>query len=242
MALITNVNIDVTNNTSATVGGTGTVTVVAKSYAYDEAQYTQTDPINMTVGLNGFAGGTATGVTLASSSFVAYTAKQVRSLTVVPTTAETANDFLQLDLYSLAPQVFGTATATACIGGTATLRGTGFWGTTMGTGINRVRICGIIGAGGTGVGGATGTQAFGLGTQAVYNPCYVNLAGATATIIVVSPAGTNTQAGYVFPTGPLGGLSMVAGDVFVITRGTASVGVYQVEVEATFTPGSNVTR
>lgn len=242
MALITNVNIGITNNTSGTVGGTGTVTNVAKSYAYDEAQYVQTDPVNLTLGATGYAGGTATGVTLATAAFTAFTAKQVKSLTIVPTTAETANDFVQLDLYSLAPQTFGTATATACLGGTATLSATGFYGTTMGTGVNRVRICGIVGAGGTGVGGATGTQAFGLGTAAVYNPTYVNLAGATATIIVVSPAGTNTQAGYVFPVGPLGGLSMVPGDVFVLTRGTNSVGIYQVEVEATFTPGGNVTR
>lgn len=243
MALITNVNVNITGNS---LNGTNTSNPgafgVAKSYAYDEPQYTQTDPINLQVGSTGFVGGTATGVTLASASFCAFTSKNVRSLTVVPSTAETANDFIQLDLYSLYPQVFGTATATACLGGTATIGPNGFYGTVMGTGVNRVRICGIIGAGGTGIGGATGTQAFGLGTQVAYNPCYVNLAGATATIIVVSPAGTNTQAGYVFPTGPSGGVSMQPGDVFTITRGTSSIGVYQVEVEATFNPGGNVTK
>lgn len=246
MALIVNVNIPITNNTSATVGGTGTVPVIAKSYAYDEAQYTQTDPVTLTVGgQTNWTAGTSTantGGSLASASFTAFTNKQVRSITVVPSVAETANDFIQIDLFSLAPQAFGTATATSCLGGTAALQGTGWFGTTMGTGVNRVRICGIIGAGGTGVGGATGTQAFGLGTAVAYNPSYVNLAGATATIIVVSPAGTNTQAGYVFPTGANGGLSMAPGDVFVVTRGTSSIGVYQVEVECTFSPGGNVTR
>jgi hypothetical protein len=244
MALITNVNVGITSNQSGTLGGTGTVTPVAKSYAYDEAQYAQTDPVSLVLGVGGynFTGGTATGVGTASAPVPAFTNKQVRSITVIPTTAETAGDFIQLDLYSLAPQVFGTATATACLGTFAGTAATGFWGTTLGTGINRVRICGIIGAGGTGIGGATGTQAFGLGTQAVYNPCYVNLAGATATIIVVSPAGTNTQAGYVFPTGVNGGLTMVPGDVVIVSRGTASVGVYAVEVECTFTPGGQVTR
>ena len=233
MALITNVNIGVTGNS---LNGTNTSLfpnpyVVAKSYAYDEAQYAQTDPINLSLGAT----------TLGTAAFANYTNKQMKSITFVPTTAETANDFIQIDLDSLAPQVFGTATATACIG-TSTLAGTGFFGTTMGTGVNRVRICGIIGAGGTGIGGATGTQAFGVGTAVAFNPTYVNLAGATATIIVVSPAGTNTQAGYVFPTGVSGGVTLVPGDVVIVSRGTSSIGVYQLVVECSFTPGGNVTR
>ena len=246
MALITNVNIGETGNSlngTNTAPATGNPYSVSKSYAYDEAQYQVAAPVYLTLaqGINTNAG-TATYVGLASASLAAYTGQQIKSVTLVPTTAETANDFIQIDLYSLAPQVFGTATATACIGGTAAIAGTGFYGTVMGTGVNRVRICGIIGAGGTGIGGATGTQAFGVGTAVAYNPCYVNLAGATATIIVVSPAGTNTQAGYVFPTGAQGGLTMVAGDVLTFTRGTSSIGVYQLAVEAAFTPGSNVTR
>lgn len=245
MALITNVNIGVTGNS---LNGTNTALPatfgVAKSYAYDEAQYAQSDTaaLQLSVYPSLWTAGTATTTGLFAASVPAFTSKQVKSITVIPTTAETANDFLQLDLYSLAPQVFGTATGTACIGGTATLAGTGFFGTTMGTGVNRVRICGIIGAGGTGVGGATGTQAFGLGTAVAFNPTYVNLAGATATIIVVGPAGTNTQAGYVFPQGPNGGVSMVPGDVLIVTRGTNSIGVYSVEVEYTYTPGGSVTR
>jgi hypothetical protein len=232
MALITNVNVGLTGNS---FNGTNTASAVfsaIKSYAYDEAQYVQTDPINLSLGAT----------TLTSASFLAYTNKQVRSVTLAPTLAETANDFIQLDLYSLAPQAFGTATGTSCLGGTSSVAPNGFYGTVMGTGVNRVRICAIIGAGGTGIGGATGTQAFGVGTAVAYNPTYVNLCGATATIIVVAPAGTNTQQGYVFPVGPNGGLSMVPGDVFTITRGTSSVGIYQLEVEATFSPGGNVTR
>jgi hypothetical protein len=247
MALITNVNVGIVSNQSGTVGGTGTVTPVNKSYAYDEAQYVQTDPINLVVGGQpSWAAGTQTantGGSLASASFTAFTNKQVRSITLVPTTAETANDFIQLDLYSMQPQTFGTATGTLCYNVASIGAGTQGWlGTIMGTGVNRVRICGIIGAGGTGIGGATGTQAFGIGTAVAYNPTYVNLAGATATIIVVSPAGTNTQAGYVFPSGALGGVTMFPGDVFTVTRGTSSIGAYQVEVEATFSPGGNVTR
>jgi hypothetical protein len=246
MALITNVNVGLTNNI---LNGTNTSTAslsVAKSYAYDEPQYVQTDPITLSIGGGTlWTAGTATGgigPSLGSASFVAFTQKNVRSITFVPTVAETANDFIQLDLYSLQPQVFGTATGTSCLGGTAAVGPSGFYGTTMGTGVNRVRICAIIGAGGTGIGGATGTQAFGVGTAVAYNPTYVNLAGATATIIVVAPAGTNTQGGYVFPAGPTGGLQMSSGDVFVVTRGTSSVGVYQFEVECTFTPGGSVTR
>lgn len=246
MALITNVNVGVTGNSFNGTNTANSALNVAKSYAYDEAQYTQTDPINLQVGGQAnWAAGTSTantGGSLAAASFCAFTTKNVRSITVVPNVAETANDFLQLDLYSLYPQAFGTATGTSCLGGTATVGPAGFYGTTMGTGVNRVRICGIIGAGGTGIGGATGTQAFGLGTAVAFNPTYVNLAGATATIIVVSPAGTNTQAGYVFPSGPTGGVQMNPGDVFTITRGTSSIGVYQVEVEAVFSPGGNVTR
>jgi hypothetical protein len=233
MALVTSVNVGIVSNQSGTVGGTGTVTPVAKSYAYDEAQYTQTDPITLSLGAT----------TLASASFTAFTNKQVRSITLVPSLAETANDFIQLDLYSMQPQTFGTATGTLCYNAASLSAGSQGWlGTIMGTGVNRVRICGIIGAAGTGIGGATGTQAFGVGTAVAYNPTYVNLAGATATIIVVSPAGTNTQAGYVFPSGPSGGVTMFPGDVFTITRGTSSIGIYQLEVEATFSPGGNVTK
>jgi hypothetical protein len=247
MAVITNVNVGLVSNQSGTVGGTGTVTPVAKSYAYDEAQYTQTDPINLQLGgQSSWAAGTSTantGGASAYASFCAFTNKQVRSITYVPTVAETALEFVQIDLYSMQPQTFGTATGTLCYNAASLGAGTqGYLGTIMGTGVNRVRICGIIGAGGTGIGGATGTQAFGVGTAVAYNPTYVNLAGATATIIVVSPAGTNTQAGYVFPTGALGGLTMFPGDVLTFTRGTGTLGVALLEVEATFSPGGNVTR
>jgi hypothetical protein len=243
MALVTNVNVGIFGNLGTNTLNPASGTLIAKSYAYDEAQYTQTDPINLQLGGNGYAGGTATGVTLAAVSVAAFTAKQLKSITVVPTTAETAGDFVQLDLYSMQPQVFGTATGTLCYNVASLAANTpGFLGTIMGTGVNRVRICAIVGNGGTGVGGASGTQAFGLGTMVAYNPTYVNIAGATATIIVVAPAGTNTQSAYVFPTGPNGGLSIAPGDVLTLTRGTSSVGVYQVELEMTFTPGGAVTR
>jgi hypothetical protein len=247
MALITNVNVGVFGNwgTNTTLPFAGTN--VAKSYAYDEAQYLQTDSLCGQIGGQpSWLAGTSTantGGSLASVSFAAFTNKQIRSVTVVPSVAETANDFIQLDLYSMQPQVFGTATGTLCYNVASLAANTpGFLGTIMGTGVNRVRICAITGNAGTGIGGATGTQAFGLGTAVAYNPTYVNLSGATATIIVVAPAGTNTQAGYVFPTGPQGGLSVSPGDVFVVTRGTSSIGVYQAEVECTFTPGGSVTR
>ena len=252
MAIVTYVNVGVNSvlGTNSTLPNSGTL--VAKSYAYDEAQYTQTDPINAQLGL-------ILGTTSALSptvSVVAYTAKQVRSITIVPTTAETNLDFITLSLFSMQPQVFGTATGTLCYniatqggtgsgavaGSTINISSPGFLGTVMGTGVNQVSIRAIVGNGGTGVGGATGTQAFGLGTQVAYNPCYVNLAGATATIVVLGPVGTNTQAGYVFPTGPNGGLSMSPGDVFTVGRGTFVVGIYQFELECTFTPGGSVTR
>ena len=198
MAIVTNVNVglfgNLGTNTVVTTAGTG----ISKSYAYDEAQYTQTDPASAVIG---------TDTASLAAYFPAFTQKQIRSFTIVPVTAAGAADYLVVDLYSMQPQVFGTATATLCYNVAAIAAGQpGFLGTLMGTGVNRVRICGIIGNAGTGIGGATGTQAIGLGTAVAYNPTYVNLAGATATIIVVSPAGTNTQGGYVFPIGPNGGL------------------------------------
>lgn len=208
--------------TSVIVGVLGTN---SKSYAYDSAAYIQADPSSITLGA----------VTLGTAPIPAFTGKQLRSLTIVPIVAETAADFLQLDLYSVYPQVFGTATAT-------TILGTGFSGTLLGTSINRVRICGIVGNGGTGVGGATGTQAIGLGTFAAFNPTYIPLCGATATVIVVGPGGTNTQVGYVFPVGPNGGLTMNAGDVLIVTRGTASIGSLAIEAELSYTPGAAFTK
>lgn len=218
----------------ATYVQVGILATNTKSFAYDSSAYVQADPASITLAntVNG-APGTLAGT--AAAYIPAFTGKQLRSLTIVPTVAETAADFISLDLYSVYPQAFGTATGT-------TILGTGFSGTVLGTGINRYRITGIVGAGGTGVGGATGTQAIGLGTFAAFNPTYIPLCGATATITAIGPGGTNVQAGYVFPVGANGGLTMNPGDVLVVARGTASIGVLAIEAELSFTPGANFTR
>ena len=224
MALTPWVNVGVA---SGTVNGTYTASNnYSKSYAYDEAQYTQTDPVNLTIAAAGNS----------SVAITAFTAKQLKSITVTPTTAPTAGDFLYLTQYTVYPVVYGTATGTTILG--VGLSGNG---TLLGTGINKVTF-NILNNYGSAVGGASGTQFIGLGTQAVYNPTYAQISGGTCTVIVTGPGGTNTQGGYVFPTGPNGGISLNAGDVLVIGKGTDTVGVYQLELECVFTPGGYVTK
>jgi hypothetical protein len=191
---------------------------LSKSYAYDNTNYIQADPINFSL--------TAAGSSKAT--FTAFIKKQIKSVTLVATTAPTANDQLTLTLTSLAAQAFGTATGgsyygsgTYVVGGTSTVTG----GTSTATGSNTVTIGPLTS----------------FGTAPAYNPCYMPIAGGTYTVVVANGVGTNTQTGYVFPQGPLGGLTMNYGDILVVAKGTDTVGVYQCELEITFTPGSNLT-
>lgn len=245
MAQVTYVNVGPFGNLgTCTTLGVGCGTQISKSFSYDEAQYQYSQSM---IGLIG----TDTSAASLSCYFPAYTQKQVKSITIVPVVIPAAAEYILVDLFSMQPQTFGTATGTLCYniaaasgavqGSTIVADTPGFLGTVEGTGYNQVRLLSIVGNAGTAIGGVTGSMAFGFGTQSAYNPIYVNLAGATATVVVAGPVGTNSQANYVFPIGPNGGLSMYAGDVLRIQRGTGS-GAYSVEVEFTYTPGATVTR
>jgi hypothetical protein len=189
-------------------------TATAFSRTYDNALYTTVDELQ----------GTIAAAVSSAVSFTGVAQKQVKSVTLVPTTAPTAADQVTLTLYSLYAQAFGTATGAASpalAGGTATS-----------TSYNKVSI--FIEQSGTAFAGLAANSP-------VYNPLYVQISGAKGTVVVAGPAGTNTQAGYVFPTGPTGGLSVNAGDVIVLAKGTDSVGIYQVSVETSYTPGASFT-
>lgn len=186
---------------------------VSFSRTYDNALYTTVDEIQ---------GSIAAAV---NSSFVqtGVAQKQIKSVTLVPTTAPTAADQVSLVLYSLYAQAFGTATGAAspALGG----------GTATSTSYNKVTVT---------LGTGASFSAFAVNSP-VYNPIYVNLSGAKGTVVVAGPAGTNTQGGYVFPTGPNGGLTMNPGDVLVLAKATDSIGVFAVTVETAYTPGANFT-
>lgn len=201
----------------------GVTSALAKSYAYDEPQYVQADPINFTIAAAGSS----------SVKFTSFTTKQLKSVTIVPTVAPTANDQLQLQLVTLggAGLAFGTATTVNYTPAAIVAA----QGTVTATGSNTITLSGV------GNGLAAG-QTFPLGTCPAYNPCYFPVAGGTYAVVVANGAGTNTQTSYVFPSGPSGGLTLSAGDVLTISKGTDTVGVYQGEAEFYFTPGSNVTK
>jgi len=219
----------------------------SKSYAYDEAQYSQTDVATFTL-TGSYPLGTATGAAIigtASACFVSAFNKQLKSLTVIPVggTAVLAagGDYFQIYLVSPYAQVFGTATAPQqLVAGIST--GT-FYGssTNTGTAWNVVQIFNVMTFMTGQCGAVLGTGSFKAGTGGP-TPQTVQLAGGTFTIVVSSPAGTNTQGGYVFPVGPNGGLTIQPGEVLIVAKGTDTVMQYVGELEFTFTPGGLVTR
>jgi hypothetical protein len=204
-------------------------TATAKSFAYDNANYTTIDSFDGVIPAAAnvtYVGGTATVTSGASLSWTSYGMRQIKSVTVVPNIAPTAADQLTLTLYSLAAQAFGTATGVASpalAGGTATS-----------TSYNKVQVFNLTG---------TATNFLGIALNSpLYNPMYVEISGAkNATIVVAGPAGTNTQTAYTFPSGPNGGLTMNPGDLLVVAKGTDTVGSYTVEVEQAWTPGASFT-
>lgn len=181
----------------------------AKSFEYANPSYVQPDPVQFSLAATG------------SSTFkmTAFTKKQLKSITTVPTIAPTANDQLTLTLVSLAAQTFGTATGANYAANLVPA------GTTTATSSNTVTI---------------GTLTT-FGTAPAFNPHVDIISGGTFTVVVANGSGTNTQTGYVFPTGPSGGLSLNPGDVLTIAKGTDTVATYQGEVEMYFTPGTTFT-
>ncbi len=190
----------------------GVLQALAKSYAYDNTSYVQVDPVQFTLAAT------------ASSTFkmTAFTKKQLKSITIVPTTAPGANDQLTLTLVSLAAQTFGTATGVSYV---PALTGTLGTSTSTATSSNTVTIGPL--------------QTF--GTAPAFNPAYMALDGQSYTVVVANGSGTNTQTGYVFPSGPNGGLTLNPGDVLTIAKGTDTAGVYLGEAELYFTPGTTLT-
>jgi hypothetical protein len=192
----------------------------SRSYAYDNTNYIQADPVSFSLAATASS----------NAKFTAFVKKQLRSITAVPTVANLTNDNgLTLTLVSLYPQAFGTATGgsyvgsgTYVVGVQAGASGTLTGGTQTATGSNTVTI-----------GPFTS-----FGTSPAFNPSYIPLDNGTATVVVANGVGTNTQTGYVFPTGPAGGLTVNPGDVLTIAKGTDTQGVFQCEAEFTFTPGS----
>lgn len=201
----------------------GITTALAKSYAYDEPQYTQSDPVNISIAAAGSS----------SVSLTSFTSKQWKGITVVPTAAPTANDQLTVTLTTLGQGslVFGTATT---VNYTSALAIAGTLGTVTATASNIVTLSGKVG-------GVAAGQTWPLGTCPAFNPVYFAIAGGTYDVVVANAAGTNTQTNYVFPSGPAGGLLISAGDVLKIAKGTDTVGAYAGELEFYFTPGSSVT-
>jgi hypothetical protein len=237
------VNANFSFGLSATTG----TAAQSKSYAYDEAQYIQTDPVQFAL-TGSYPLGTATGAAIigtATACFVSGIAKQLKSITVVPVSGTAVlaagGDYLQLYLVSMYAQTFGTATGPAYFVGSNTA-GTAYGSaTTTGTACNVVQIFNVM-TFMTGQRGAVlGTGSLNSGTCAP-TPQTVQLSGGTFTVVVANGVGTNTQGGYVFPIGPQGGLSINPGDVLIVAKGTDTVMTYVGELELTFTPGGLVTR
>ncbi len=153
-----------------------------------------------------------------SSKFTTYTKKQLRSVTAVPTVIPTVGaDNWTITLVSLAAQAFGTATGGSYLSNAS--------GTNTATGSNTVTI-------------PTFMQ---FGTQPIGNPNVAYFGGtSTYTVVVANGVGTNTQTGYVFPSGPNGGLTLNPGDILTIAKGTDTVATYVGEAEVYYTPGSTL--
>lgn len=182
----------------------------AGSFAYDNPRYLNPEAYDFTIAAAGSS----------SSKFTAFTKKQLRSITAVPTVIPTVGaDQWTLTLVSLAAQAFGTATGGNYAGNAA--------GTNTATGSNTVTIPNFM---------QFGTAPIGNPNVAVFGTL-----GGTYSVVVANGVGTNTQTGYVFPSGPNGGLSLNPGDILTIAKGTDTVATYLGEAEVAFTPGTNFT-
>ena len=214
----------------------GIPTQNAKSFAYDREFYIAPVTANFAV-----AATTVSKATWASGTFLpSFTGKQLRSLTIVPTTAPTMaqQDNWSIVLVSSYPQNFG-GTCTAIAGYVGVL---GVSGTLTATASNVITITGTNNAGTVyTAGGSTYLAVPCIGTNAAYNPYVCVLDGGTATVVITSANGTTSNNSYVFPTGPNGGLTINPGDVLYMAKGTDSAGVYVGEAEFSLTPGSSFT-
>lgn len=182
----------------------------SQSFAYDNSRYLNPEAYDFTIAAAGSS----------SAKFTAFTKKQLRSVTAVPTVIPTVGaDQWTITLLSLAAQAFGTATGGSYVSNAS--------GTTTATGSNTVTIPNFMQ----------------FGTAPIGNPnvAVLGTLGGTYTVVVANGVGTNTQTGYVFPSGPSGGLSLNPGDILTIAKGTDTVATYVGEAEVEYTPGTNFT-
>jgi hypothetical protein len=178
-----------------------------KSYAYDNVNYISTDEDTFNV---------AAGASSLSQKFVTFTQKQIKSVTLAPTTAGTSNDVSTLVQLTTLPVVFvgtsGTASAAASVAGTNT---------------NTVTI--------------TNLSTFGSGATLPQN---IPLSGGgpfTITVTAGVGGGTTTATAVTLPSGPTGGLAMASLDQIWVKHGTDATVAYSGALEYQYTPGSSFT-
>lgn len=148
----------------------------------------------------------------AISKYVSFTGRQLKSVTLLPTTAGTSNDIVQFIAVTSLPVTLNLASgATTSYTGSSTLT--------------------ILALGTFGSGSVT-PQSFTL-AGGTYNIQVVNVSGTTTS--------TSTATNVVLPTGPQGGLSIGALDQYQFKKGTDATVVYVGEVEYAYTPGTNFT-
>lgn len=237
----------------------GIPTKYAKSFAYDVRDYIQPEAVQFSVAAGASSGGTWAGL---STQLVSFTGKQLRSLTVVATTGSAAAagaDYWTGTLITNVAQNFNNPPSVlvspqgnlvSTFAGTFTgINGysipAGTTGTQTSTGSSVYTFSGT-GANTTGTSTTatdTGHAAFpAIGTNLpVYNPYVSVIDGGTCTVICRGPGGTWTNTGYVFATGPNGGLGLSPGDVFIVAKGTDTSATYLGEAEFTYTPGTTFT-
>ena len=178
-----------------------------KSYTYDNVNYASTDVDDFNI---------AAGASTLSQKFTSCTSKQLKSVTLVPTTAAAASDVSKVVQLTTLPVTFvgtsGTASAAASVAGTNT---------------NTVTI--------------TNLGTFGSGATLSQNLVVSGGSGYTVTVVAGVGGGTTTATGVTLPSGPNGGLTVNALDQFWVKKGTDATVAYTGQVEFQYTPGSSFT-
>lgn len=185
------------------------LSAVVYSKSYDDPAYRQPDPLPFPA--------TTAGSGNLSQKFVSFTGRQIKSLTVLPTTAGTSADVLQLIVVTSGPVVLVGSNGSSL---TQTPFGAG---TLTGTSTLSYLNVGTVGSG-------------------AVAPAYFNISQGTFNVQVVNGTTTATCANAVIGSGiAAGGQALVAGDQFWMKKGTDATVVYVGEFETFFTPGTSFT-
>ena len=178
-----------------------------KSYTYDNVNYASTDVDDFNI---------AAGASTLSQKFTSFTSKQLKSVTLVPTTAAAASDVSKVVQLTTLPVTFvgtsGTASAAASVAGTNT---------------NTVTVTNLCTFGS----GATLGQ-------------YIPLSGGgpfTITVTAGVGGGTTTATAVTLANGPNGGLTVGTLDQIWVQHGTDTAVAFAGQFEYQFTPGSSFT-